>query len=303
MPELQHSLTSTSSPDTWEAWVRRWCEVLQQAPRDSLAGSAMNASAADVGTGANRPHALVFAPHPDDECIVGALPLRLKREAGWRVTNIAVTLGSRQGRRAERWAELQAACEVLGFEVRLLAEQGLEQVKPEAADAGTPLWQAQVALVAALLKTERPGLILVPHAGDGIPTHIGVHRLVAEALHQSKLSTVVAWTEFWATQPEPNLLVETGIADTACLVRALSCHHGEIARNPYHLRLPAWMADNVRRGGELLAGAGETPPAFGFATLYRLSRWIDGQPANDLPATMAACDVPLPLLPSFWSLP
>ncbi|SEL60947.1 N-acetylglucosaminyl deacetylase, LmbE family [Roseateles sp. YR242] len=298
MPATHDSLTSASPPQQWEAWVRDWFSVLKQAPRESLAGHAGGNRAPGIGTGAaagvdTPPHALVFAPHPDDECIVGALPLRLRQEGGWRVTNVAVTLGSRLERRAERLAELEAACEVLGFELRLLAADGFEQVKPEAADAGTPLWRAQVTQVAELLKAERPGLVLVPHAADGIPTHIGVHRLVTDALREARLSTVVAWTEFWATQDAPNTLVETGVADTARLVRALACHHGEIARNPYHLRLPAWMADNVRRGGELLAGAGEAPPPFGFATLYRLSRWVDGEQAADLPPATLACDLPL----------
>ena len=62
------------------------------------------------------------------------------------------------------------------------------------------------------------------------------------------------------------------------LIRALACHFGEVARNPYHLRLPAWFADSVRRGGELVLGAGSTPPDADFATLYQLqgfdgSRW------------------------------
>jgi hypothetical protein len=29
--------------------------------------------------------ALIFAPHPDDECVIGGLPLRLKRELGFDV--------------------------------------------------------------------------------------------------------------------------------------------------------------------------------------------------------------------------
>lgn len=144
-----------------------------------------------------------------------------------------------------------------------------------------------------MLAAEQPALILVPHAGDGIPTHIGVHLLVTEALAQARISTVFAHTEFWATQPAPTTLIETGQRDTARLVRALACHHGEIARNPYHLRLPAWMADNVRRGGELLAGAGEAPPDFAFGTLYRLTRWVDGAPAGDLSSTHWSCDTPL----------
>ncbi|MDH3772286.1 MAG: PIG-L family deacetylase, partial [Nitrospirota bacterium] len=53
--------------------------------------------------------ALIFAPHPDDECIIGGLPLRLLRELGMKVINVAVTLGSRRERQAERWRELEGA--------------------------------------------------------------------------------------------------------------------------------------------------------------------------------------------------
>jgi len=277
----------------WEAWIASWYAVLQQPVRTGVSPLAAQPAAAGAESAQPAPLALVFAPHPDDECIVGALPLRLRQEAGWRVTNIAVTLGSKQGRRAERWTEVGAACDVLDFDLRLLAADGFEQVKPEAAAARTPQWQEQVRLVAELLAAEKPALILAPHAGDGIPTHIGVHLLVTEALIQARIATVVAHTEFWATQPSPTTLIETGQRDTARLVRALACHQGEIARNPYHLRLPAWMADNVRRGGELLAGAGEAPPDFAFGTLYRLTRWADGAPAGDLPSTHWSCDTPL----------
>ncbi|MBV8915368.1 MAG: hypothetical protein JOZ05_20300 [Acetobacteraceae bacterium] len=66
------------------------------------------------------------------------------------------------------------------------------------------------------------------------------------------------------------------MADVADLVAALSLHVGEVARNPYHLRLPAWMMDNVRRGAELVGGQGGAAPPFAFATLYRLRRWHAG---------------------------
>ena len=62
------------------------------------------------------PKALIFSPHPDDECIVGGLALRLLREAQWNVINVAVTLCSQQGRRAARRRELRDACKSLGFE-------------------------------------------------------------------------------------------------------------------------------------------------------------------------------------------
>jgi LmbE family N-acetylglucosaminyl deacetylase len=56
---------------------------------------------------ANAPTALIFAPHPDDEVIIGGLPLRLLRELKLNVVNVAVTLGSRAERQAERWQELK----------------------------------------------------------------------------------------------------------------------------------------------------------------------------------------------------
>jgi hypothetical protein len=75
----------------------------------------------------------------------------------------------------------------------------------------------------------------------------------------------------------PNLMVESTPADVADLVAALSLHAGEVARNAYHLRLPAWMMDNVRRGTELIGGQGAAAPQFVFATLYRLRGWKGGQ--------------------------
>ncbi len=305
-PARIHAPAHPLTADEWTAWLAGWFTLLGLPPRD-LANDALSSppsarwQEAGEAPGAEPPLAMVFAPHPDDECIVGALPLRLRQEAGWRVCNVAVTLGSREDRRAQRWDELQAACEVLAFDLHRMTESGFEQIKPESADAQTPLWQSQVRETAALLAAHRPALVLLPHAGDGIPTHIGVHRLVTEALQQARLTTVVAQTEFWATQAAPNCLIETGLRDTARLVQALACHVGEIERNPYHRRLPAWMADNVRRGGELLAGPGQTPPPFGFGTLYRLTRWEAGQASHDLPPTFSSCEQPLAVSTLFSS--
>ena len=48
------------------------------------------------------PVALILSPHPDDECVIGGLALRLMRESGVRIVNVAVTLGSNRERQAER---------------------------------------------------------------------------------------------------------------------------------------------------------------------------------------------------------
>ena len=76
---------------------------------------------------------------------------------------------------------------------------------------------------------------------------------------------------------EPNLLVEIGAKDLADLIAALSLHAGEVKRNSYHARLPAWMLDNVRRGAELVGGRGAKAPDFTFATIYRLRKWRGGK--------------------------
>ena len=60
------------------------------------------------------------------------------------------------------------------------------------------------------------------------------------------------------------------------MVAGTSFHVGEVTRNPFHLFLPAWMQENVRRGSELVGGQGEAAPDWTFATLYRIRQWKNG---------------------------
>jgi hypothetical protein len=76
---------------------------------------------------------------------------------------------------------------------------------------------------------------------------------------------------------DPNAMVELGNEDLADMIAATTFHVGEVARNPYHLLLPAWMMDNVRRGTEIVGGQGGAAPDFTFAALYRLRKWNNGQ--------------------------
>ena len=77
------------------------------------------------------PTALILSPHPDDECIMGALPLRLMREAGFRVVTVAITLGSNLSRRKERLDELKKACDWIGFELEEMLINDTEKTTPE----------------------------------------------------------------------------------------------------------------------------------------------------------------------------
>jgi LmbE family N-acetylglucosaminyl deacetylase len=238
------------------------------------------------------PRVLVFSPHPDDECIVGGLALRLMRESRVRILDVAVTLGSDRARQAARLDELRAACGYLGFEVVTTAPRGLEDVNPRARALHAREWQAAVDVVARIVADHRPAVVFCPHEGDWNSTHVGTHLLVMDALARQApdFACAVVETEYWGAMATPNLMVELGAEDLAHLLTALSFHAGEVRRNPYHLLLPAWMQDNVRRGSELVGGQGGAAPDFTFATLYRLSRWADGalQPSHAAGRTLAA---------------
>jgi len=224
------------------------------------------------------PRVLVCSPHPDDECIVGALPLRLLRQARMRVVDVAVTQGSSKERQGPRLEELRGACAFLGFEVVTTAPGGLERINARTRAADPGHWEAAVTVLAAIITRQRPRVVLCPHVGDANSTHVGTHLLVLDALARQPpdLRCYLVLTEFWAALPAPNLMVESTVDDLADLVAATTFHAGEVRRNPYHLSLPAWMQDNVRRGGEIVGGQGGAAPDFTFATLYRVERWRAG---------------------------
>lgn len=228
---------------------------------------------------ADAPTALMFSPHPDDECIVGTLPLRLMRECGVRTVNVAVTLGSRKDRRAERRNELRNACSFLGFELVDLCEEGLEHVNEAGRTNDPSAWADKVARVQAVLEQWRPRAVFMPHREDWNSTHEGTHWLVMDALAQMSkaFECTIVETEFWHPIRNPNLMIEAAPERVAEQVAATTFHVGEVRRNPYHLSLPAWMRDNVRRGAEIVGGQGGDAPAFEFAILYRTSVWQGGE--------------------------
>jgi len=225
------------------------------------------------------PKALIFSPHPDDECIVVGLALRLLREAKWNVINVAVTLGSKKERRVARLRELRNACASLGFGLVVPKDGGLERITPESREQNRAHWKAAVKIIAKILTEQRPRAIFLPHENDWHSVHIGTHLLVLDALKMlpAGFQCYVVETEFWGPMADPNLLVELGVDDVASLVAALACHAGEVRRNLYHVRLPAWMIDNVRRGAELVGGQGGASPDFAFGTVYRFQRWARGR--------------------------
>ncbi len=227
------------------------------------------------------PVCLVFSPHPDDEVIAGALPWRLRSEDGWRVINVAVTLGSDVGRRAARWLELTKCCAHLGFELRSATGTpgiAFEKVRPLSATVDAPQFEVDVARLSALIQQYRPRVVVCPHALDGHAAHIGTHDLVMAAVRGAAphWRLHLLFSEYWNTQMEPALMVALDRQQVATLVAALSLHTGEVARNPYHLSLPAWFIDAARRGAERVGPAGGPATGAVFAALYGWSCWQDG---------------------------
>lgn len=228
---------------------------------------------------ADAPTALIFSPHPDDEVIIGGLALRMLRETRWNVVNVAVTQGSKKERQSERLQELKNCCQFIGFKLVQTAPNGLEKISPKTREQDPPLWAKSVQVVAEILSKHQPKVIFFPHELDWNGTHIGTHFLVMDALRSlpAGFTCYAVETEFWGQMASPNLMVQLTPAYVGDLITGLTFHVGEVNRNPYHLSLPAWMMDNVRRGAELVGGQGGAAPDYPFATLYRLRKWQGGK--------------------------
>jgi len=227
---------------------------------------------------ADAPKALFFAPHPDDETIMGGLALRLLRESRWKVIDVAVTQGSRASRKVERFEELRGACNFLGFGLRQTGPEGLEGVTVKTRTNEPAKWAENVKTISSILAEYKPRAVFLPHEHDWNATHIGTHFVVMDALKETAgLDCYLVEFEFWGQMASPNLVVEYAPAEVGDLVAATSFHLGEVKRNPYHVNIPAWMLDNVRRGAELVGGQGGAAPSFLYGQLFRLRSWRDGK--------------------------
>jgi LmbE family N-acetylglucosaminyl deacetylase len=230
-----------------------------------------------LGASAQATKVVVCSPHPDDEALVGALPLRLRLETGAQVTNCAITLGSNLGQRARRLRELESACRVLDFNLVVPRHpSGFDNVNPKTRKGHRDEWAEKVEILSKAFDREKPDVVFAPHAEDFNTTHIGTHYLAAEALaahlKRSRRGPVLfIETEFWHELAAPNLLVGVSLDIETVLLMATAEHGGEVERNPYHLRHPGRGIDKVRLGSETVGGQGVAAVSFPFAELYRVN--------------------------------
>jgi LmbE family N-acetylglucosaminyl deacetylase len=175
----------------------------------------------------SRTTVLVVSPHPDDELIPAGGTLLTLCDAGWRVVNLACSLGF-PAQHVRRERELRAACARAGFELDI-AEPSI------AMSAGDDLTGAQARateLVADGLRRYRPGLVLAPGPTDAHHAHELVSRAVREAVQIVGAPVTVWWWELWGYLHRVTLLVDVArVLDRSCEV--LEAHAGELARNDY----------------------------------------------------------------------
>lgn len=206
---------------------------------------------------------IILAPHPDDECLMASLALRLKIENKAEVLAVAVTLGSNEKRRSERTLEFNDSCQVLGFEPYLIASDD---------------WKDKENFISQIITDKSINLIIAPHLNDHHPAHIKTSRLARKIISDTAFNGVLLESEFWGELPSPNLLIEVTKDVFTLEFNALTKHQGEITRNPYHLRLAANLVNNVRLGAEKVQALGESSPDFAFGNLYQLYQVKDGVP-------------------------
>ncbi len=152
----------------YEHLVAEYARLLREGKKFPLGGLP---SAPRPEVAPDAPKVLVFSPHPDDECIIGALPLRLLREARMSVINVAVTQGSDPARRVERFHELENACRHVGFGLMPAAPAGLEHITLKSRETNRELWARAVEIISGIIGRARPRVIFLPHEGDWHATH------------------------------------------------------------------------------------------------------------------------------------
>jgi|SRR5581483_3374122 len=174
---------------------------------------------------------LHVAPHPDDELLGAPASLFALRDAGWRVVNLACSLG-RPEQRERRLAELQEACARAGYEL-------LVELEP-----------------AAALAAVAPALVVAPSPFDDHPAHRRAARATLAAVAAAGAPDRVWLWALYADLRSPTLLRPVAQPRIDEIEHALAAHAGELERNDYRRALRGRLELNAVVGPERLFGFG-----------------------------------------------
>jgi LmbE family N-acetylglucosaminyl deacetylase len=173
------------------------------------------------------------------------------RDAGWRVVNLACSLG-RPADRERRRAELREACRRAGFELEV--PEGLPPI-----GAHDDLALAQPALSAAIADAAQDldaPLIVGPSPHDAHPGHEVVGRAIRDAVEARGSSMNVMFWAIWGELPAPNVLVPFDADRLAEIQHALAAHAGELQRNRFDRLVESRAVAHAVLGPERVFGFG-----------------------------------------------
>jgi LmbE family N-acetylglucosaminyl deacetylase len=228
--------------------------------------------------------AVHFAPHPDDELIGAPATLMALRDAGWRIVNVACSLGGPQ-QSSRRGAELREACGRARFDLRVPA-----QPVNISADCDPDAARADLTAIATEAIAElEPQLIVSPGPGDRHHGHQLVSEAVREALAAAGGAAPRLWMwALWGSLPQPTLGTRFDPERLAEVLNALEAHCSQLARTDYRRVVRARAELNASLAPELLFGFGdggapEAPYAELLTEVLRengrwllaRSRWLD----------------------------
>lgn len=227
---------------------------------------------------------LHLAPHPDDECIGAPASLMALRDAGWRVVNLACSLGG-QGESDRRRHELDEACRRAGF-VSEVVDDPLGD--PLGAGAVSEAVARLAAAVQQAIAQFRPELVVAPSPHDRHRGHEVVGRAALRALSHDSAPPQRVWLwGLWADLPFPSLAVGFDETRLAEILHALDAHGGELARNDYRRLVRGRAEMNASVGPERVFGFGSGASRWPYVELlselgpqddgWRLGepRWLD----------------------------
>jgi N-acetylglucosamine malate deacetylase 1 len=200
---------------------------------------------------------IVIAPHPDDESIGCGGTICLHRLRGDRVAVVYLSsgeLGLKEMPAADarriREAEACAAAKVLDVSHLVFLRYRDGHVGKEA--------HAVAADVRAMLKSEKPGLVYLPHENEGHPDHAAALGVMREALDGDTAGAPTLLTyEVWTPLPE-YYHVEDVTPVMGRKLEAIRCHRSQVSQLAY---------DRAVRGLNLYRGV--TAGACRYAEIFQ----------------------------------
>lgn len=222
---------------------------------------------------------LHLAPHPDDELLGVPATLMDLRDEGWRVVNVACSLG-RAEQQSRRMGEVQEACRRARFEL-------IVPDAPFAISRKDDLALAQRGLtifIQQLLDEFRPAVVVSPSPHDRHYGHETVARAALSALEADENPTLRWWMwGIWAGLAMPNVAVKFGERRMTEVLTAFEAYSGELSRNDYRRLLCGRSQMNASLGPEVVFGFGHPAANTKYVELFmelswRSDQWLLGDP-------------------------